>query len=284
MRINTYKNLFIAALAKTYDSMEAESFFYLALENRHQLKRIDVALHPEIEFDYKDLAIWNQLLDDLLLHKPIQYLLGETEFFGLPFEVNSNTLIPRPETEELVKLIVNQYKYNTKPIRILDIGTGSGCIAISLAKNLPNAKVTALDVSSEALAVAKRNAKKNIVEVTFIQQDILLAETLGAYDCIVSNPPYVRELEKAEIKSNVLDYEPHLALFVSDDDPLLFYKKIGALAKRSLCPKGWLFLEVNQYLAIETGAVLLKSGFKYLDLYTDIYGNERMIRCCVNKE
>ncbi|MEC4050685.1 peptide chain release factor N(5)-glutamine methyltransferase [Flavobacterium sp. SUN046] len=284
MRINTYKNLFIAALANTYDAMEAESFFYLALENRHQLKRIDVALHPEVEFNYKDLAVWNQLLDDLLLHKPIQYLLGETEFYGLPFEVNSSTLIPRPETEELVKLIIDQYQYNTKPIRILDIGTGSGCIAISLAKNLPNAKVTALDVSAEALAVAKRNAKKNKVEITFLQQDILLAESLGAYDCIVSNPPYVRELEKVEIKPNVLDYEPHLALFVSDDDPLLFYKKIGALAKRSLCPKGWLFLEINQYLGTETGGVLLKSGFKYLELYTDIYGNQRMIRCCVNKE
>lgn len=197
--------------------------------------------------------------------------------------MNENTLIPRPETEELVEWIVAESRNSaTGSLKILDIGTGSGCIAISLAKNLPNAEVFALDVSEKALAVAKKNADTNKVKVNFIQADILkindLVELSTHFDIIVSNPPYVRHLEKAEIKPNVLEYEPHLALFVEDTDALLFYRKIAKLAKENLAEKGKLFFEINQYLGKETLQLLEKFGFNSTELKKDIYGNDRMTR------
>jgi release factor glutamine methyltransferase len=208
-------------------------------------------------------------------------LLGKTSFFGLDFEVNENVLIPRPETEELVDWIIkeNAKIEGFKDLKILDIGTGSGCIAISLAKNIPNAKVYAIDVSERALATAKKNAALNKVDVIFITQNILEAADLKQqFDIIVSNPPYVRNLEKQEIKKNVLDNEPHLALFVEDDDALLFYKKIAALAQKNLLENGQLFFEINQYLGKDMIALLEKMNFKNIDLRKDIYGNDRMIR------
>jgi release factor glutamine methyltransferase len=216
--------------------------------------------------------------------KPIQYILGETEFYGLPFLVNENTLIPRPETEELVEWILESTKYeeqNTK-LNVLDIGTGSGCIAISLAKNLPSAQVSAIDVSEKALATAHKNAKINKVDVNFILKNILETESLDEkYDVIVSNPPYVRNLEKEEIKPNVLEYEPHLALFVEDNDALLFYRKIAALAKKNLSENGKLYFEINQYLGKETVRLLEGMDFKNVILKKDVYGNDRMISCWI---
>jgi release factor glutamine methyltransferase len=190
--------------------------------------------------------------------------------------VNESTLIPRPETEELVEWIINENK-NRQGIKILDIGTGSGCIAISLAKNLPDTTVYAIDVSEEALAVAKENAITNGVAVNFIKTDILGADNLPeTFDIIVSNPPYVRNLEKAEIKPNVLDFEPHLALFVDDNDPLIFYRKIAQLAKNSLKTDGKLYYEINQYLGPETIALLEQTGFINIILRKDFVGNDRM--------
>lgn len=279
MRIKLLKEKFIQRLLPVYDAMEAESFFYLALEQWQQLKRIDLALQPELEFSEVQLLQWERLQLDLLQQQPIQYLLGQTEFCGLKFEVTPSTLIPRPETEELVSLIVKEHPQFTG--RLLDIGTGSGCIAISLAHQLPNAQVTAIDVSPEALAIASKNAIQNNVEVAFVLEDILQTEELTAsYDIIVSNPPYVRELEKKEIQPNVLEYEPHLALFVSDDDPLLFYRKIAQLAKKSLLPNGQLYFEINQYLGKETVELLLDLNFTEIQLLKDFYGNDRMV-CCV---
>jgi release factor glutamine methyltransferase len=281
MKIKPYRTQFIQELSSIYDVGEAESFFYLILEEKHQLKRIDLALNPDLTISIEEVQVWNSILESLKKEIPIQYLLGKTSFYGLEFEVNSTVLIPRPETEELVEWIIQSTKYeirNTK-LKILDIGTGSGCIAIALAKNIPNAEVFAIDVSGKALETAQKNAEINAVNVTFIHKNIL--ETLDLeqqFDIIVSNPPYVRELEKLEIKKNVLDNEPHLALFVEDNDALIFYRKIAELAQKNLSPNGQLFFEINQYLGKEMMELLESMGFKNIELRKDIYGNNRMMR------
>ncbi|MGO4818492.1 peptide chain release factor N(5)-glutamine methyltransferase [Flavobacterium sp. W22_SRS_FP1] len=284
MKIRQYRDLFIKTLSPIHGEGEAESFFYLILEAKHQLKRIDLALRPDMHLTDAEILVWNILIEQLKLEIPIQYLLGKTSFYGLDFEVNSSVLIPRPETEELVEWILENQKpkVNIRKLRVLDIGTGSGCIAISLAKNISNAEVFAIDISQTAVSTAKKNAETNKVEVTFMTQDILQTDNLGQqFDVIVSNPPYVRNLEKQEIKKNVLDNEPHLALFVEDTDALIFYKKISELAQKNLAPNGQLFFEINQYLGKETIALLTEMGFKNIELRKDIYGNDRMIRATI---
>jgi len=279
MQIKKYRDYFVETLTPIYDAIEAESFFYLILENNHQMKRIDLALQPEAVFSEKQIEVWNAILAKLQQEIPIQYILGKTHFYGLDFEVDENVLIPRQETEELVEwIIINQQINKPTNLQILDIGTGSGCIAISLAKNLTSAKVYAIDVSEKALNVAQKNADLNQVEVTFINQNILETEDLQAsFDIIVSNPPYVRNLEKAEIKKNVLANEPHLALFVDDHDALIFYRKIAELAQKNLKENGQLYFEINQYLGKEMVDLLQKMGFVEVALRKDIYGNDRMI-------
>ena len=277
MTIRNYRSQFIQTLTPIYDATEAESFFYLILENRLQMKRVDLALHPEIEFSESQLQDYNDILKKLEQQIPIQYILGSTSFYGLEFEVNENVLIPRPETEELVSWILSNHDSSTH-LKILDIGTGSGCIAIALAKNLPNAQVFAIDVSEKALATAKNNADRNEVKVNFIKQNILNTEILEqSFDIIVSNPPYVRNLEKDEIKQNVLTHEPHLALFVEDQNALIFYDKIANLSQRHLNPNGQLYFEINQYLGKEMVQLLEQKGFSAIELRKDIYDNDRMI-------
>jgi release factor glutamine methyltransferase len=287
-KIKDYRTQFIQELSAIYDAGEAESFFYLILEEKQKLKRIDLALKPDLTFSDDEIQIWNSILEQLKKEIPVQYLLGKTSFYGLEFEVNSTVLIPRPETEELVEWIIEGQKLEvrsqklgaaSRKIKILDIGTGSGCIAISLAKNISNAQVFAIDVSEKALATAQKNAEINEVSVTFISKNILETEDLEQqFDIIVSNPPYVRELEKQEIKKNVLDNEPHLALFVEDNDALIFYRKIAELAQKNLSPNGQLFFEINQYLGKEMIDLLEKMGFKNIELRKDIYGNNRMMK------
>ena len=284
MTIKHYRDYFIQELNPLYDVGEAEIFFYLILEVKHQLQRVDLALQPDLVFSDEEIVIWNFILEQLKKEIPIQYILGVTHFYGLEFEVNSAVLIPRPETEELVDWIVQKSKIKNQKsqLKILDIGTGSGCIAIALAKNLPNAQVFALDVSEQALATAKTNAELNQVTIQFLHQSILETENLGQqFDIIVSNPPYVRELEKQEIKKNVLDNEPHLALFVEDNDALIFYRKIAQLAQKNLNPQGQLYFEINQYLGQEMLDLLHEMGFKNSELRQDIYGNDRMIECTI---
>ncbi|MBO9584218.1 MAG: peptide chain release factor N(5)-glutamine methyltransferase [Flavobacterium sp.] len=281
MKIKQYRTQFIKELSPFYDAYEAESFFYLILEDKHQLRQIDLALNHELAFDENDFVVWDDLLKQLKKEVPIQYLLGKTNFYGLDFEVNENVLIPRPETEELVEWIINENSSpdKNKKIKILDIGTGTGCIAISLAKNLPNAEVFAIDVSKKAIETAKRNAIRNDVDVTFMLLNILETEEFSnQFDIIVSNPPYVRNLEKLEIKKNVLDYEPHLALFVEDNDPLIFYRKIASLAKNGLQKNGKLYFEINQYLGKEMIELLDNMDFKNVELRKDIYENDRMVK------
>jgi release factor glutamine methyltransferase len=298
MKIKNYRTQFIQELSPIYDAGEAESFFYLILEEKNHLKRIDLALNPDLTFSDDEIQLWNSILEQLKLEIPVQYLLGKTSFYGLDFEVNENVLIPRPETEELVEWIIQSQKSEVRGqklgvgspmIKILDIGTGSGCIAVSLVKNIPNAQVFAIDVSEKALATAQKNAVINEVEVNFIKTDILKTNDLEKlpishfplptkFDIIVSNPPYVRELEKLEIKKNVLDNEPHLALFVDDNNALVFYRKIAELAQKNLSPNGQLFFEINQYLGKEMVELLEKMNFKNIELRKDIYGNDRMMK------
>ena len=292
MLLKHYKTYFFNSLKNIQDEQEIESFFFILTEYLHNLKRVDVALNPNFEISEDDVEKWNAILADLQKEKPIQYITGEAWFYGLRFEVNENTLIPRPETEELLEFILKEtsnFQLPASSLNILDIGTGSGCIPISLKANLPQANVSAIDVSEKALEVAKRNAQSNKVEVNFIQANILEVEDLSKLslpnaqnllplDIIVSNPPYVRNLEKEEIKKNVLDYEPHLALFVEDTDALLFYRKIAQLALKNLAPNGLLFFEINQYLGKETVELLENLGFKNIELKKDIYGNDRMVK------
>ncbi|MBY8962472.1 peptide chain release factor N(5)-glutamine methyltransferase [Flavobacterium sp. D11R37] len=278
MKLRDYRNNFTEQLSQLYDTVEAERFFIITLEELKGWNRSRLALNSDEEMTPDEVRQWDEVLQHLKEQKPIQYIFGKAWFYGLEFRVNENTLIPRPETEELVEWIISENK-NRQDITILDIGTGSGCIAVSLAKNLPYAKVFALDVSEQALEVAKHNAKANGANVTFIKEDILSVEALSQqFDIIVSNPPYVRHLEKAEIKDNVLQYEPHLALFVEDDDALLFYRTIAQLGKSSLKQGGMLYFEINQYLGNETVNMLAESHYKDVILKKDMFGNDRMVK------
>ena len=284
IKVKTYKTIFVQNLLPLYDEMEIEGFFYLIMEQNHNLKRIALALNPDFEISETEIETWNVILEKLKLEIPIQYILGKTSFFGLDFFVDENVLIPRPETEELVDWIIADAQKNNTPkaLKILDIGTGSGCIAISLKKNLPTSAVFALDISQKALDLARQNATTNEVSVHFLEQNILETKSLNQnFDIIVSNPPYVRNLEKHEIHKNVLNNEPHLALFVDDDDALIFYKKIAVLAKKNLKPNGDLYFEINQYLGSETMQLLQDIGFLKLELRKDVYGNDRMIKASI---
>lgn len=278
MRIKDIQNIFHQKLDAIYAKEEVDSFFYLLIDEFYEITRIQLAIDNKIGIDNNE-AILNAL-NLLIKEKPIQYILGETGFYGLPFKVNENVLIPRPETEELVAWLLSQE--NTKgAIRILDIGTGSGCIAISLAKNLPNASVYALDVSSDALQVAKQNAVLNNVKVQFSVVDILNTNAVFKnlkFDVIVSNPPYVREKEKQLMKANVLDNEPHLALFVKDNNPLLFYEAITRFAVDNLTETGVLFFEINEYLGSDMIRLLKNNNFKEIELKQDIFKKDRMIK------
>ena len=250
MRLKDLKDIFHKELDIIYGEEEVNSFFFMLIEDFYDIHRIELALQPETAITKREQEPIFKALDDLKNEIPIQHILGKTEFFGMQLQVNNKVLIPRPETEELVSLVLQNIKnqqQNSKTYSILDIGTGSGCIAISLAKNLPNARVYALDVSVEALNVAKQNAELNEVDIEFIKVDILNPETWKLefnnlkFDTIVSNPPYVRQQEKHEIKSNVLNNEPHLALFVSDNDSLQFYKAIVQIGTNNLRENGLLF-------------------------------------------
>lgn len=212
-------------------------------------------------------------------NEPLQYVVGEARFFGRSFQVASGVLIPRPETEELVQLIIDEAAGDS---RILDIGTGSGCIAISLSKELPDAEVTAWDVSEAALAIARANAKKLSARVTFAGQDVFADVTPGqAFDVIVSNPPYVTEGEKQGMNPNVLDWEPSLALFVPDDDPLRFYRRIARLGRQLLAPRGRLYFEINRAYGDETADLLRQLGYQEVRILKDMSGNNRIVTAII---
>ncbi|UKM63584.1 peptide chain release factor N(5)-glutamine methyltransferase [Flavobacteriaceae bacterium GSB9] len=278
MELKAIQTKFHQELDAIYPVEEVDSFFYHLIEAYFGVSRVQLATNPNLHFD-DNQNILNALVE-LKKEKPIQYIVGETEFFGLPFQVNENVLIPRPETEELVEWVLKKVDAKVQ-ISILDIGAGSGCIAIALAKHLPDAKVYALDVSPKALKVASKNAKMNGVEVTFIEADILSVDNITGhikFDIVVSNPPYVREKEKQYMKSNVIDNEPHIALFVKDEDPLVFYKAITDFANDNLNNSGLLFFEINEYLGKAMIDMLRHKNFEHIELKQDIFKKDRMIK------
>ena len=278
MILKSLKTYFNNALLGYYPETEVNSFFFILAESILGLMRIDVSLKYEDQIKSETYNAFQLAVERLQNYEPIQYIIGKTEFYGLNFKVNRSVLIPRPETEELVNWIIKGNKSKTS-VSILDIGTGSGCIAITLAKNLPNAKVYALDVSKGALAIAKGNALLNNVEINFLNEDVLnWTSNKLSFDIIVSNPPYVRELEKEMMTDNVLKHEPHLALFVKDDDALLFYRKIIQLSKQILTDNGQLYFEINEYLGENTQFLMEKEGFKAVELKQDIFEKDRMIK------
>ncbi|MEX2350642.1 MAG: peptide chain release factor N(5)-glutamine methyltransferase [Flavobacteriaceae bacterium] len=279
MTLKEYRSYFKSKLEPLYPEEEIGSFFYLLNEKLLNLKRVEVPLKLHRKLTSEETSLFENALYQLEKEVPIQYIIGETDFFGLTFQVNSSVLIPRPETEELVDWIIKDYSDIKEPPNILDIGTGSGCIAISLAKNLPEAKVTALDISLPALETAKENATQNKVDVSFVKQDILaLNELKSRFDVIVSNPPYVTNSEKEKMQPNVLLHEPKNALFVSDEEPLLFYSKIAELARTSLNPSGGLYFEINESYGNEIVKMLEEKGFEKVFLKKDFYGKDRMVR------
>ncbi len=283
MTIIQIKNLFQKQLQGIYPVEEIDSFFYILSGTYLNLKRIDIALDPSKEISKNNEVRLLSALKRLIQEEPIQYILGETYFFELYFKVNRNVLIPRPETEELVTWILKDHK-NDPDIKILDIGTGSGCIAVTLAKYMPTAEVTAMDISEKALQIAKINAEINHVKINLLKKDILLLKKVDQkFNIIVSNPPYVRELEQKDMNKNVLAYEPALALFVKDTDPLLFYREIATFAKRNLNHNGQLYFEINQYQGENTVKLLKDKGFVDIKLKKDIFGNDRMIKAVFNK-
>ena len=280
MKLSQLKINFTTVLQGVYDKEEVHCFFYILCDFFLQYSRFEVSMALDTIVSAKNITAFDMALLRLKKQEPIQYILGCTAFYGLSFKVNKHTLIPRPETEELVDWVLSNLHDQDSVLDILDIGTGSGCIAISLAKNIPTAKVSGLDISEKTLEVAQENAVKNQVLVSFCKKDILETTALkNKYNVMVSNPPYVRQLEKKAMNVNVLDYEPGVALFVPNEDPLLFYRKIAQLAMVSLQTKGWLYFEINEYLSKQMDVLLKDIGFVNIEIKKDFREVPRMIKC-----
>ncbi len=256
------------------DTHEKKAISTVLIEHFLGASKIDILGNKVWDDTHVD---WNSIIERINQHEPIQYILGETRFHGLTFATLPGVLIPRPETEELVDILIQKFT-NSAP-KLLDIGTGSGCIAITLAKKLPHSSVTAWDISQDALKIAQKNASKNKVSIEFQQIDVLqLQETYHLkFDVIVSNPPYICESERIHMQENVLRYEPSLALFVPDDDPLLFYRKIANLGLKVLNPGGLLAFEINRAFGEETREMLLQMGYENCILQKDISQNNRFV-------
>jgi len=282
-------------LKSFYSDSEVKLFTRLILNHVCQIKFYEMLICRDRKISDAEQMEIDRIVSSLKEYKPIQYILNETEFFGLSFWVDESVLIPRPETEELVELILNNHRHDN--LRILDIGTGSGCIAVSLAKNVVNSEIYAIDISEKALEVAKENAFRNRVYVHFFQQDILDNKGLDCFvascltmanphnnepsqkkfDIIVSNPPYVTPEEKSTLHENVLNYEPHLALFVPQNNPLLFYEKIADIGHILLNRNAHLYFEINALYGNEVCQMLGARNYSNVKLYQDISGKDRMV-------
>ena len=274
MKLKDLKKDFITKLAITYPNEEILSIFKILCKQYMNMSPTKLLLAGEELINIKQIDMFSKAIIKLLSEEPIQYILETTSFYGLEFICSPSALIPRPETEELVDWIV---KSETNEIKILDIGTGTGCISVSLA-NRNGFVVDALDVSSSALELAKQNAKKNEVDINFIEADIFEYISDKQYDLIVSNPPYIRNLEKKKMQNNVLNFEPRLALFVEDDDPLVFYNSILQFANSNLYEKGSVYFEINENFSKEMESLLYSYGFTEIELKKDSFGKNRFIR------
>ena len=266
------------ALKDFYPDSEAISLAKLVLTDVFGFSTLEMYGGKDRIFSEKELAVLSDILARLQKYEPIQYIIGKEDFGGLTFEVTPSVLIPRPETLELVEWIVNDY-HSASRCSVLEIGSGSGCIAISLAKRLPQSDVSSWDISEGALEVARRNAQLNNVDVLFSQQDVLsVGPCESRYHVLVSNPPYIAEKEKKVMDANVLEWEPETALFVPDDDPLIFYRAIAELGLTCLLPNGALYVEINQIYGKETVDLFASLGYHSIELKKDFYGNDRMIK------
>lgn len=300
-RATNYREL-CRRLAERYGLDEARAIVRLVLGERFGLSMADILCDKVTELSADDRIDLEKMMLRLENGEPVQYVLGSTMFCGRQFFVNESVLIPRPETEELCRWMVEERgtRNEEQGTRVLDIGTGSGCIAITLAAEMPDAQVSAWDISDQALAVARKNADSIGVKVNFEQVDVLnlqftinnstlnsqLSPTtnhLPPITCIVSNPPYICDNEKIAMKPHVLEHEPHVALFVPDDDPLLFYRAIADFAIQSLKPDGWLYFEVNPLYIKELKTMLAEKGFENIEVKIDQFGKERMIRAKKSK-
>ena len=275
MKLKDLKIDFITKLSVTYQKEEVLSFFKILCEEYLNITPTKLLLVGEELINKEQFDMFSKVMIRLLNEEPIQYILNTTSFYGLDFICTPSALIPRPETEELVDWILKSEK---NKISILDIGTGTGCIPISLAKNNTVYTVSALEISDAALELAKDNAQKNEVDISFISADIFSYTSEKKYDLIVSNPPYVRNLEKIKIQNNVLNFEPPLALFVDDDDPLVFYRAILEFAKSNLSEKGSVYFEINENLFNEMESLLASYRFSEIELKKDVFGKYRFIR------
>jgi len=289
MTFREAERIFIDSLISVYDKQEAISLAWLSISHTFKLERTNYLNLKDTEIPVDKYESLFKILEELKTGKPLQYVIGETEFFGLNFKVNSSVLIPRPETEELVEWILSDLRISKRAlegIRIIDIGTGSGCIPITIKKNIPEAQLYAIDISQEALDISKKNAVLNQTKINFIQDDILESSNTSLnkekFQIIVSNPPYVMEAEKQQMLPNVLDYEPHMALFVPNNNPLIFYKTIADFAIKHLDTNGLLYLEINENLGEETINILKEKGLKNIELRQDLRGKDRMIRSKLN--
>lgn len=279
MYIKELKSTLIQKLLAIYDADEAKNIIEWLLEDRLQLSSIQLKMLSENRVDSAVLQRISQDMQELLNNRPIQQVLGYTYFHGLKIQVNEHVLIPRPETEELVQLIISTLDHSLH-YKVLDIGTGTACIPLALKKNLPLLQITAADISTEALVIAQLNASALDIDVNILQMDILsnsIDEAISHFDVIVSNPPYIRLSEKYEMRENVLRYEPHLALFVEDDDALLFYKKIIDFICKHNQKSCYLFLEINELYANEIAILLAQNNFVKISIHQDMQGKERMV-------
>jgi len=274
---------FQSELGSIYDENEVDAIFYSLTNHFLNYSRINVSLNKTVQLVEANAKLFIDALKRLKQHEPVQYVTGVSHFYGLTFQVNRYTLIPRPETEELVDWAIKLIGKSRTNYKILDIGTGTGCIAISLAKQSNQSKVYAIDINEQALTLARENAQLNQVDVEFVKADVLdlnLNDGLfqNQFDLIISNPPYVRELEKALMKPNVLDFEPSLALFVPDNNALRFYEAIVKMSLQQLKSGGLLMMEINQYLSKEMQHLLEINNFELIELKKDLFGNFRMIK------
>ncbi|MEI6596431.1 MAG: peptide chain release factor N(5)-glutamine methyltransferase [Bacteroidota bacterium] len=296
--LRSYYQNFVNQLQTIYEVSEAESIANIVFEEILYIKKQHIFFLDK-QINDGEIEQLNFILGKLLKHEPVQYVLGIADFFGFRFKVDNNVLIPRRETEELVDLIIKDVR-NTKPesgsqavneINILDIGTGSGCIAISLKKNLPFAQLTAIDISKEAIKVASENAFLNKVSIDLIEADILNSQlsipiaigTNSQFNIIVSNPPYITVEEKNKMLKNVLEFEPHNALFITNNDPLQFYKAIADFAKKYLKENGKLYFEINESFGFEVKEMLEIKDFTQVEIIKDMQGKDRIVKCILSK-
>lgn len=282
MTIQTAFTQIISTLAPIHDQREAANIAHIVMEHVTGLSKMDRIVYKDRELTHQQSIQLQEALKALQEHQPVQYVTGSSWFYGMEFQVNANVLIPRPETEELVEWIVQDVRDSKLPDRrILDIGTGSGAIPIALKKELPAATVWAVDVSEGALDTARSNAQQQKLQVHFEQMDILNTTVTGLlpmFDIIVSNPPYICQRERMDMQEQVVAYEPSIALFVPDNDALLFYRTIGLLAKEKLNQGGALYFEINEAFGKETAELLREQGYVDVEVKKDLFGKDRMVK------